>query len=77
MKFTFGLNALIGKEKSQQNQSEGDAALWIGDWDLRNAAGLMTYTVFKGYNIDSYELGTTIMSIIYLCTSSSGPKYKT
>lgn len=49
---TFGLNALYGKKRSQE-----DKVLWIGDWNPRNARDLMEYTISKGYKIDSYELG--------------------
>lgn len=49
---TFGLNALIGRTKSETEDS-----LWVGDWDTQNARDLMNYTVSKEYKIDSYELG--------------------
>lgn len=50
VKVTFGLNALTGRQNTKGN-------LWEGDWDPQNAADLMAYTIFKGYNIDSWELG--------------------
>ncbi|KAF5939149.1 hypothetical protein HYC85_023408 [Camellia sinensis] len=52
---TFGLNALSGR-----NKSENDGSLWIGDWDDQNARDLMNYTISKGYKIDSYELGNEL-----------------
>lgn len=52
---TFGLNALIGRKKQ-----EGGDILWVGDWNAQNAREFMTYTVSKGYKIDSYELGNLI-----------------
>ncbi|KAF7827997.1 heparanase-like protein 2 [Senna tora] len=55
VKLTFGLNALIGKKKSQE-----DPILWKGDWNTLNAASLMAYTASKGYKIDSYELGNEL-----------------
>ncbi|XP_054823516.1 heparanase-like protein 1 [Prosopis cineraria] len=57
VKLTFGLNALMGKKKAQQDQED---ILWEGEWDASNAASLMAYTVFKGYKIDSYELGNEL-----------------
>ncbi|KAL7163783.1 hypothetical protein ACSBR2_039831 [Camellia fascicularis] len=52
---TFGLNALSGR-----NKSENDGSLWMGDWDDQNARDLMNYTISKGYKIDSYELGNEL-----------------
>lgn len=49
---TFGLNALIRRHKCK-----ADNNLWEGDWHSENARALMEYTISKGYNIDSYELG--------------------
>ncbi|QHO29024.1 Heparanase-like protein [Arachis hypogaea] len=57
IKFTFGLNALIGKKNSKEDQLN-----WKGDWNPNNAISLMKYTVSKGYNIDSYELGNELCS---------------
>ncbi|XP_048318964.2 heparanase-like protein 1 [Ziziphus jujuba] len=54
-KLTFGLNALAGKEHSST-----DNALWVGNWDQRNARDLMEYSISKGYQIDSYELGNEL-----------------
>ncbi|KAK7274917.1 hypothetical protein RIF29_16018 [Crotalaria pallida] len=55
VKLTFGLNALIGR-----NRSVVDKTLWEGNWDHRNALSLMKYTIKKGYKIDSYELGNEL-----------------
>ncbi|XP_071937503.1 uncharacterized protein [Coffea arabica] len=49
---TFSLNALIGR----QNPVGGDT-LWAGDWNAQNARDFINYTIFKGYKIDSWELG--------------------
>ncbi|RYR62498.1 hypothetical protein Ahy_A04g020146 [Arachis hypogaea] len=57
VKFIFGLNALIGKKNSKEDQLN-----WKGDWNPNNAISLMKYTVSKGYNIDSYELGNELCS---------------
>ncbi|TYH51876.1 hypothetical protein ES332_D10G311000v1 [Gossypium tomentosum] len=53
-KVTFGLNALIGRK-----ESETEKTLWVGDWYSHNARDLMSYTISKGYTIDSYELGVS------------------
>ncbi|XP_073315361.1 heparanase-like protein 2 [Primulina huaijiensis] len=52
-KITFGLNALIGKKKT-------DGSLYSGGWNWRNAYDFMKYTAYKGYKIDSYELGNEL-----------------
>ncbi|XP_031269357.1 heparanase-like protein 2 [Pistacia vera] len=52
---TFALNALIGRHKSKT-----DKVLWEGDWHSENARDLMKYTITKGYNIESYELGNEL-----------------
>ncbi|ESW29573.1 hypothetical protein PHAVU_002G081000 [Phaseolus vulgaris] len=57
VKFTFGLNALNGKENSKE-----DKVKWVGDWDPTNAISLMEYSISKGYKIDSYELGNELCS---------------
>ncbi|XP_028762053.1 heparanase-like protein 1 [Neltuma alba] len=57
VKLTFGLNALHGKRRSVE-----DKILWLGNWNPHNAATLMTYTISKGYKIDSYELGNELCS---------------
>lgn len=65
--FTFGLNALIGKNKPEP-APKGDNITWTGDWDSQNARDLIEYTLSKGYKIDSYELGNlyyTFTSILY------------
>ncbi|XP_052478850.1 heparanase-like protein 2 [Gossypium raimondii] len=54
-KVTFGLNALIGRK-----ESEIEKTLWVGDWYSHNARDLMSYTISKGYKIDSYELGNEL-----------------
>ncbi|KAF9626521.1 hypothetical protein IFM89_034455 [Coptis chinensis] len=51
---TFGLNALIGRTKASDNGTH------VGDWDSTNARDLIKYTVSKGYNIDSWELGNEL-----------------
>ncbi|XVF43098.1 hypothetical protein PTKIN_Ptkin02bG0012900 [Pterospermum kingtungense] len=62
-KITFGLNALIGRKKS--NIGKG---LWVGDWKSQNAREFMNYSISKGYKIDSYEFGNE------LCGSGIGAK---
>ncbi|WVZ11464.1 hypothetical protein V8G54_015994 [Vigna mungo] len=57
VKFTFGLNALNGKENSKEDKEN-----WVGDWDPTNALSLMEYSISKGYKIDSYELGNELCS---------------
>lgn len=54
-KITFGLNALIGRKKAR-----GDDTLFVGEWNPKNAYDLIKYTAYKGYKIDSYELGIYI-----------------
>ncbi|XP_057949309.1 heparanase-like protein 2 [Malania oleifera] len=53
--FTFGLNALIGREKLSNNDT-----LYVGNWSSQNARDLMKYSVAKEYKIDSYELGNEL-----------------
>ncbi|KAK7275555.1 hypothetical protein RIF29_16674 [Crotalaria pallida] len=57
VKLTFGLNALVGKKNSKE-----DKLNWKGNWNPINALSLMMYTVSKGYNVDSYELGNELCS---------------
>ncbi|KAK8277683.1 hypothetical protein V6Z11_D10G291000 [Gossypium hirsutum] len=57
-KVTFGLNALIGRK-----ESETEKTLWVGDWYSHNARDLMSYTISKGYTIDSYELGNELCGV--------------
>ncbi|MED6219845.1 hypothetical protein PIB30_039504 [Stylosanthes scabra] len=57
VKLTFSLNALMGKKNSKE-----DHLNWKGDWNPNNAISLMKYTLSKGYNIDSYELGNELCS---------------
>ncbi|CAH9119824.1 unnamed protein product [Cuscuta europaea] len=52
---TFGLNALLGRQKSNNGTT-----LWVGDWNSQNARDLMEYTVSRGYKVDSYELGNEL-----------------
>ncbi|KAL3840531.1 hypothetical protein ACJIZ3_025122 [Penstemon smallii] len=54
-KITFGLNALIGRKKSKD-----DEYLMVGNWNSRNAHDFINYTASKGYKIDSYELGNEL-----------------
>ncbi|KAK4484121.1 hypothetical protein RD792_011341 [Penstemon davidsonii] len=50
-KMTFGLNALIGRNKSKDDES-----LMVCNWSSRNVDDFINYTVSEGYKIDSYEL---------------------
>ncbi|TYJ16947.1 hypothetical protein E1A91_A09G016300v1 [Gossypium mustelinum] len=50
VKVTFGLNALLGR-----NRSQIEKGLWVGDWQSQNARDFMKYTISKGYKVDSYE----------------------
>ncbi|PIN21935.1 Beta-glucuronidase [Handroanthus impetiginosus] len=52
---TFGVNALMGRKKSKDNDS-----LVVGNWNPENAHDFMKYTASKGYKIDSYELGNEL-----------------
>ncbi|KAK8334901.1 hypothetical protein V6Z12_A09G017800 [Gossypium hirsutum] len=52
VKVTFGLNALLGR-----NRSQIEKGLWVGDWKSQNARDFMKYTISKGYKVDSYEFG--------------------
>ncbi|KAK6116433.1 hypothetical protein DH2020_049895 [Rehmannia glutinosa] len=54
-KITFGLNALMGRKKSNKND-----ILMVGNWNPKNALDFMKYTASKGYKIDSYELGNEL-----------------
>ncbi|PKA53671.1 Heparanase-like protein 1 [Apostasia shenzhenica] len=53
VKLTFGLNALYGRQKSTDQS-------YIGNWDSSNAHAFINYTVSKGYNVDSWELGNEL-----------------
>ncbi|KAL1151102.1 hypothetical protein V6Z11_A09G018800 [Gossypium hirsutum] len=55
VKVTFGLNALLGR-----NRSQIEKGLWVGDWKSQNARDFMKYTISKGYKVDSYEFGNQI-----------------
>ncbi|XP_026378265.1 heparanase-like protein 1 [Papaver somniferum] len=48
---TFGINALYGRKKLTAY------GLYDGHWDSMNARDFVNYTIFKGYKIDSWELG--------------------
>ncbi|TYJ16955.1 hypothetical protein E1A91_A09G017100v1, partial [Gossypium mustelinum] len=50
VKVTFGLNALLGR-----NRSQIEKGLSVGDWKSQNARDFMKYTISKGYKVDSYE----------------------
>lgn len=50
---TFGLNALYGRHKTK-NQ------VWAGAWNSTNARDFIQYTISKGYQIDSWELGNEL-----------------
>ncbi|XP_043705072.1 heparanase-like protein 2 [Telopea speciosissima] len=51
---TFGLNALFGRRKLSDDGLYGD------NWNPQNARDLIQYTIFKGYNVDSWELGNEL-----------------
>ncbi|TYJ16958.1 hypothetical protein E1A91_A09G017400v1, partial [Gossypium mustelinum] len=55
VKVTFGLNALLGR-----NRSQIEKGLWVGDWKSQNARDFMKYTISKGYKVDSYEFGNQL-----------------
>ncbi|TYH52311.1 hypothetical protein ES332_D09G018100v1 [Gossypium tomentosum] len=55
VKVTFGLNALLGR-----NRSEIEKGLWVGDWQSQNAGDCMKYTISMGYKVDSYEFGNQL-----------------
>ncbi|PPR82042.1 hypothetical protein GOBAR_AA38668 [Gossypium barbadense] len=55
VKVTFGLNALLGRSRSQIEKG-----LWVGDWKSQNARDFMKYTISKGYKVDSYEFGNQL-----------------
>ncbi|TYI08696.1 hypothetical protein ES332_A09G018400v1 [Gossypium tomentosum] len=55
IKVTFGLNALLGR-----NRSQIEKGLWVGDWKSQNARDFMKYTISKGYKVDSYEFGNQL-----------------
>ncbi|PPR84906.1 hypothetical protein GOBAR_AA35809 [Gossypium barbadense] len=50
VKVTFGLNALL-----ERNRSQIEKGLWVGNWQSQNARDLMKYTISRGYKVDSYE----------------------
>ncbi|TYH00955.1 hypothetical protein ES288_A09G018600v1 [Gossypium darwinii] len=55
VKVTFGLNALLGR-----NRSQIEKGLWVGDWQSQNARDFMKYTISKEYKVDSYEFGNQL-----------------
>ncbi|KAK8334905.1 hypothetical protein V6Z11_A09G018700 [Gossypium hirsutum] len=55
VKVTFGLNALL-----ERNRSQIEKGLWVGDWKSQNARDFMKYTISKGYKVDSYEFGNQL-----------------
>ncbi|XP_059648796.1 heparanase-like protein 2 [Cornus florida] len=57
-KLTFGLNALMGKTKNQDDKSSNP--VYDGDWESLNARDFMVYNLKKEYDIDSYELGNEL-----------------
>ncbi|XP_060205002.1 heparanase-like protein 1 [Lycium barbarum] len=50
---TFGLNALYGRRRTNRH-------VWVGNWDASNALDFIRYTVAKGYQIHSWELGNEL-----------------
>uniref|UniRef100_A0A1D1YZ15 Heparanase-like protein 1 n=1 Tax=Anthurium amnicola TaxID=1678845 RepID=A0A1D1YZ15_9ARAE len=54
---TFGLNALSGRHKASSDPDDG---LWVGPWDTSNAEDFISYTLSKGYNVESWELGNEL-----------------
>ncbi|KAG9439321.1 hypothetical protein H6P81_019486 [Aristolochia fimbriata] len=56
VKVTFGLNALAGRKKMDD---EGNA-LWGGAWDFTNARDFINYTISRGQLLDSWELGNEL-----------------
>ncbi|KAK8334904.1 hypothetical protein V6Z12_A09G018100 [Gossypium hirsutum] len=55
VKVSFGLNALL-----ERNRSQVEKGLWVGDWKSQNARDFMKYTISKGYKVDSYEFGNQL-----------------
>ncbi|MQL84038.1 hypothetical protein Taro_016540 [Colocasia esculenta] len=54
---TFGLNALTGRRKASPEPRD---TLWVGRWDTSNAEDLIAYTLSKGYQVESWELGNEL-----------------
>ncbi|XP_022137762.1 heparanase-like protein 1 [Momordica charantia] len=50
---TFGLNALLGKHKTQ-------GIHWEGNWNYSNVEALIQYTIEKNYQIHSWEFGNEL-----------------
>ncbi|KAJ4961193.1 hypothetical protein NE237_021103 [Protea cynaroides] len=50
---TFGLNALYGRNNTQNGA-------WVGAWDPTNACDFIKYTISKGYQVDSWEFGNEL-----------------
>ncbi|TYI08469.1 hypothetical protein ES332_A09G004300v1 [Gossypium tomentosum] len=55
VKVTFGLNALLGR-----NVSQNEKGPWVGDWNSKNTRDFMKYTISRGYKVDSYEFGNQL-----------------
>ncbi|EPS63505.1 heparanase-like protein 1, partial [Genlisea aurea] len=53
VKLTFGLNALYGRQHHILR-------FWGGDWDPTNARDFVSYTLSKGYHVDSWEFGNEL-----------------
>ncbi|XP_058068797.1 heparanase-like protein 2 [Magnolia sinica] len=54
---TFGLNALIGRKKANQDPKD---TLYIGNWNPSNTRAFMQYILSKGQKIDSWEFGNEL-----------------
>ncbi|TYH00567.1 hypothetical protein ES288_A10G288600v1, partial [Gossypium darwinii] len=69
--FGFSIGCLDMKRWDELNEffnqtrkeSETEKTLWVGDWYSHNARDLMSYTISKGYKIDSYELGNELCGV--------------
>ncbi|XP_042466127.1 heparanase-like protein 2 [Zingiber officinale] len=49
----FGLNALYGRNHIQINK-------WTGAWNSTNARDFISYSISKGYNVDTWEFGNEL-----------------
>lgn len=54
---TFGLNALSGRRKASADPKD---TLWVGPWNSSNAEDFITYTLSKGYKVESWEFGNEL-----------------
>ncbi|TXG74656.1 hypothetical protein ES288_1Z022700v1 [Gossypium darwinii] len=69
--FGFSIGCLDMKRWDELNEffnqtrkeSVTEKNLWVGDWYSHNARDLMSYTISKGYKIDSYELGNELCGV--------------